>query len=106
MKTGMMAMILLASTSAWAGGFHGLNSKDDCYAAVVGLSQGLSQSYKVYNGKAAQILKVELSSLTETRLYSVDLTHDGSFDSYQIELSNDSATKCILENMKPVEIGG
>jgi len=106
MKKGILVFTVLFSAMGHAANFNGLSSKDDCFAAVVGLSQGIAQSYKVYNNKAAKILSVELSSATETREYSLHLSHDGSYDSYRIELSNDSATKCIMNQIFPVEIGG
>jgi len=106
MKKAILVLTVLFSAMSHAANFNGLSSKDDCFAAVVGLSQGIAQSYKVYNNKAAKILSVDLISATETREYSLGISHDGSIDSYRIELSNDSASKCIMNQIAPTEIGG
>ena len=93
-------------TSFYGFGANALSAKDACRDAVVELSKGIARSYKVYDKKQAKILQVGLSFEDEIRHYSVDVEHDGSIDSYLIELENDSAYKCLLKQIVPTQIGG
>lgn len=109
MKKVLVAMlaVLLTQSAVWAADQDLLAKNDDCYLAVEGLAKGLALSYKVYGyKKPARVISSGLSSATETRDYSVTIEHNFSYDTYQIMLSNDSASKCLLLNMEPVEIGG
>jgi len=94
---------LIAQSVSFA---ENLPQSDDCFVTVMGLTKGLTLSYKEYNQKEAQLVSVELTSATETREYVATIKHNSSVDTYKIELENDSAYKCLLRSIKPVEIGG
>jgi hypothetical protein len=105
MKNTMMLLvaILLTQSISLAAA---LPKSDDCFATVVGLAKGLTLSYKGNNQKEAHLLSVELTSATDTREYAVTVKQHLSIDTYQIVLENDSAYKCLLQSVTPVEIGG
>ncbi len=101
-------LVLIAITFAtpvFAKNFHGLDSSDDCFESIVELSNGIAQSYKVYNKSPAKIVEISLQSETEIREYSLKVSHKSRVDHYRIELSNDSAYKCLMEKISPIEFG-
>ncbi len=81
-------------------------NNDLCHVSVLALAQGVANSYQNYNQKPATILNLKLIMTDELRTYSLDLTHDSRIDSYEIILENDSAYRCLLNKIAPVEIGG
>jgi hypothetical protein len=48
----------------------------------------------------ARSVTVSLTSETDTRLYTVSITQDGAPLAYEVELDNDSASTCLLLNVK------
>ena len=102
MKNTMVVFVaaLLTQSASWA---EKLPKSDDCYATVMGLAKGLTLSYKGANQKEAQLLSTSLTSATEIREYSVTVQHNSSIVTYQIVLENDSAYKCLLHSMHPIQ---
>lgn len=101
-------IVLLAitfTTPVFAKNFHGLDSNDDCFESIVELSNGIAQSYKVYDKNPAKIVEISLLSNAEIREYNLKVSHKSRVDQYRIELSNDSGYKCLMEKISPIEFG-
>ncbi len=98
MKKIVTSLLLVASflpVSALA-----LDKNDDCYATVTELAKGVANASKQFQKTSARIVELDLTSATEVRNYSLTVQEAGCLNSFDIQLSNDSASKCVIEHVK------
>ena len=73
-----------------------LTVKDDCFRAVINIATGLQGALE-----STQKTKLTVESVTEVRLYRARFTKP--LATYEIELSNDSAYRCLPQSVTIID---
>ena len=84
-----------------------LSADDDCKIVVEELAKGVARGYQQFDKKiSASVRNIRAESVTEVRDYLFEIQSESCVDTYQLELDNDSASKCTINQLSAREICG